>query len=220
MICPACGAANTRIKDVFEEDETATVRRKRACETCGKTATTVEMYLDHFSRCQPVSTGVNGLKPVSTGGNTGGLGGSVPVSGRSGSGSSGSVPDRIHSLLPDQGVDPARARKAKRAAEPTEFAAFWAVYPRKVARAKALATWIKIDPGSELIQLIQSAILGQRSGFLAREPDKVPHAATWLNGQRWNDAIESAGANGAATRSQRTLDAARRFLDRHEGDPT
>jgi hypothetical protein len=38
--------------------------------------------------------------------------------------------------------------------------------------------------------LIISAIRDQAIEFRLRDPDKVPHAATWLNGERWKDEVD------------------------------
>lgn len=44
--------------------------------------------------------------------------------------------------------------------------------------------------------MIVTALVAQLPGFAAREPDKVPHASSWLNGERWTDAIEAPKAPG------------------------
>lgn len=129
----------------------------------------------------PVSTGEQGWLPVDANA-LGGLGGPIRsalvVPSRS-------DPDPNPSLLdpPNRG----RALSNSASAAPTDFNAFWSLYPRHVAKAAALRSWIKINPGSDLIQLILTSIRWQREIFLARDSEKRPHPATWLNQRRWED---------------------------------
>lgn len=92
------------------------------------------------------------------------------------------------SVLPGSASSkPSGARALK--AEPPRFGEFWVEYPRKVARAAALKMWIsrQLDHSADLII---AAIRDQAIEFRLREPDKVPHAATWLNGERWKDEVD------------------------------
>lgn len=76
------------------------------------------------------------------------------------------------------------------------FADFWAAYPRKVARKQALDAWKKttskiVKNPSEIAQIIMAAkrYTVDKSGV---NPRFIAHAATWLNGERWRDPVESA----------------------------
>ena len=73
------------------------------------------------------------------------------------------------------------------------FNIFWKQYPRKVAKPNALKAWNKIKPDEELLKKILAAINSQ--GLSGREIQFVPHPASWLNAERWNDEINSAPAN-------------------------
>jgi transcriptional repressor NrdR len=42
MRCPQCGTRDTRVVDSRDLDESATIRRRRACEACGSRFTTYE----------------------------------------------------------------------------------------------------------------------------------------------------------------------------------
>jgi hypothetical protein len=92
---------------------------------------------------------------------------------------------------PPQQPTPTResiSTRAEREREDAGFARFWAAYPRKTAKAdarKAFAkAWKKLPPFDE------EAVL---SGGLERakagwdDPRFIPHAATWLNREQWND---------------------------------
>jgi hypothetical protein len=79
------------------------------------------------------------------------------------------------------------------------FPEFWQAYPRKVAKAAALKAWGKLRPDAAL----QAAILrglqaATRSEQWQRDAGAyVPHAATWLNGRRWEDELTGAQATAA-----------------------
>ena len=65
------------------------------------------------------------------------------------------------------------------------FDAFWKHYPRKVAKPNALKAWLKLKPDDDLTKKIISAV--SKQNLSAREEKFIPHPASWLNGQRWED---------------------------------
>lgn len=68
------------------------------------------------------------------------------------------------------------------------FDAFWSEYPRKDGKAAAVKAWPKackkLDPPRLVAAAKYWSGLWQRAGF---EKGFIPHASTWLNGERWND---------------------------------
>lgn len=68
------------------------------------------------------------------------------------------------------------------------FEAFWKVFPRHEDKKKARAAWPKAlkvaDAGTLTVEAARYAVRMRRE---RREPSKVLHATTWLNGERWND---------------------------------
>jgi hypothetical protein len=73
-----------------------------------------------------------------------------------------------------------------------EFDMFYAQYPRKEGRAAALRAYktARKKAGEEelVAGLGRSVAFWQADGRLQAKPyTKVPHAATWLNGERWKD---------------------------------
>ena len=74
------------------------------------------------------------------------------------------------------------------------FDEFWREYPRKVGKSAALKAWQKIGkrkPDYTLFEKILTALAAQcANNFAGRETQHIPHAATWINGERWNDDIE------------------------------
>jgi len=73
--------------------------------------------------------------------------------------------------------------------EPAGFAAFWAIYPNRKAKADAIKAWLKASPDEELQASILKAIAMQCQGedWLKEDGRFIPHASTWLNGGRWTD---------------------------------
>jgi hypothetical protein len=69
---------------------------------------------------------------------------------------------------------------------------FWPLYPRKVAKAaanKAAYYHRKLQFAQDRAAAL-AGLCAQLPRFqqqMAEDPSKVPHAATWLNGQRWED---------------------------------
>lgn len=86
-------------------------------------------------------------------------------------------------LLPI-GPPVARPKPEKIGIVPTPgFERFWREYPRHVAKQAAIKAW----PGDTLLPAILKALEWQSDDFRARDPDRIPHPATWLNGKRWED---------------------------------
>lgn len=69
------------------------------------------------------------------------------------------------------------------------FEEFWALYPRKVAKGAARKAWGRAILKASPLAMIE-AIKAQEPFWAAREIQFVPHAATWLNQERWADELE------------------------------
>jgi hypothetical protein len=77
---------------------------------------------------------------------------------------------------------------ASPAPTPITFEDFWALYPRKMAKADARKAWAKLPP--QLYAEVLTALAGWRRVWLERgELQFVPYPATWLNGERWTDEL-------------------------------
>jgi|ERR1700751_3413654 len=76
-----------------------------------------------------------------------------------------------------------------------EFDEFWAIYPRKVAKLEARKAWEQTKrtrpTTASLIQALRQHIAVEWSN---RPLYAVPHAATWLRGERWEDCLPSTAA--------------------------
>lgn len=71
------------------------------------------------------------------------------------------------------------------------FNKFWQAYPRHTAKQNARKAWdkLKLVPDDPRLQAIEIGLLRakQSRDWLKDSGQFIPHAATWLNGARWND---------------------------------
>jgi hypothetical protein len=104
-----------------------------------------------------------------------------------------SLEEREKPFLLEQAApaNPTKPRKPKAPKLPSRFDEFWAIYPRKVARKAAATAFAKAAATDELVATILEAIAKQAKSFKWRnEPQFIPHASTWLNGERWKDVVD------------------------------
>ena len=82
----------------------------------------------------------------------------------------------------------------------TAFESFWAAWPRKVARKAAVRAWASAWKSGTISAANLPAILDavRRAAASKDWNDEggkfIPHASTWVNGERWNDAATPAAA--------------------------
>lgn len=95
-------------------------------------------------------------------------------------------------------------RKASR------FEEFWAVYPRRVAKASAVKAWAKATKGTDPQDIIDGAI--RLRDDPNREDQFTPHPATWLNRGSWeDDALPARVEQRKMTRTDQFMALAREF---------
>jgi hypothetical protein len=90
----------------------------------------------------------------------------------------------------DARVGESALTKNRRSADgyrPEWFDQWWAIYWRKVAKKPAQKAFQKAVKTPERFEQVMAATRAQTPTMMAREPDKRPHGATWINGERWND---------------------------------
>lgn len=72
------------------------------------------------------------------------------------------------------------------------FEKFWAVYPRRCAKADARRAWKqteKVRPATDA--LIKSVYAARASKQWQKDDgDFIPYPASWLRGERWDDQME------------------------------
>jgi len=72
------------------------------------------------------------------------------------------------------------------------FQAFWSAYPRKTAKANAFKAFEKLNPDDDLMRVILRALSrwSKSEQWTKDNGQYIPHAATWLNGRRWEDELK------------------------------
>ena len=72
------------------------------------------------------------------------------------------------------------------------FEDFWKAYPRKVAKKAARTAWLRLAPSPELANEIIDHVKqrAQDDAQWLKGKEWIPHAATFLNGERWEDEYE------------------------------
>ena len=77
----------------------------------------------------------------------------------------------------------------------TDFASFWALYPRKTAKAEAQKAWAKLSLDHSLLELITAGLATHIAcaDWVKEDGKYIPHASTWLNQRRWEDSPKPAG---------------------------
>ena len=71
------------------------------------------------------------------------------------------------------------------------FDLFWSAYPKKAGKADAEKSWDKINPDADLQNRILTAVsqASKNPDWIKEGGQFIPHAATWLNGKRWEDSL-------------------------------
>lgn len=75
------------------------------------------------------------------------------------------------------------------------FERFWAIYPRHTNKKKAYNSFVKKCNDETVLQKMLSAIVDQKETEQWQNEKFIPHAATWLNNERWEDEIKSTTYN-------------------------
>jgi hypothetical protein len=68
------------------------------------------------------------------------------------------------------------------------FETFWDAYPNKANRKGAAKVFARLEPDHELLTILIDAVKAQAQTRQWKE-GFVPHAQTWLNGERWKDVV-------------------------------
>lgn len=68
-----------------------------------------------------------------------------------------------------------------------EFAYFWEHYPRKIAKPKAMLEYVRALRTTSARAILDGLDLWVPYWAARSEPEFIPHPATWLHQERWND---------------------------------
>jgi len=93
---------------------------------------------------------------------------------------------------------------------PPLFFEFWERYPRKVGRAAAIKAWCKLTPDAWAKALEVIDLHTQMWAAEGRGLDTIPHASTWLNGERWEDEVAFVAPRNTNTKAARSKAAIQR----------
>lgn len=96
------------------------------------------------------------------------------------------------------------------------FSEFWKLYPRKVAKKDAMKMWARLstEQQTKALEMLPAHVkVWEAEG---RQMHLVPHAATWINGERFDDEITLPAAQKAPWW---TSDAATMDYGRSKGVP-
>lgn len=91
--------------------------------------------------------------------------------------------------------------------KPDRFNEFWSLYPRKVGKTKAREKWETVKP--ELVDTILAAVAEQAKSWdwIKNDGQFIPHPATWLHQQRWEDELKPAVRSDVTNRQHDELPA-------------
>jgi hypothetical protein len=72
------------------------------------------------------------------------------------------------------------------------FLAFWQAYPRRIGKGDARAAFTRAATRTDPNLIVQAALAYAKHVAEAGTEQKfIPHASTWLNGERWEDDLEA-----------------------------
>lgn len=71
------------------------------------------------------------------------------------------------------------------------FNDFWQEYPRKTDKVKAFKAFKKVCKDRKMLATLLAALAEQRKTKQWKTKEFIPHATTWLNGNRWEDDLSS-----------------------------
>ena len=69
------------------------------------------------------------------------------------------------------------------------FDEFWSIYPRKIAKAIARKAWQRLSANQQLMAAKAINTHCQYWKTKETELEFIPHPATWLNQERWEDEL-------------------------------
>lgn len=99
-------------------------------------------------------------------------------------------PDKTPAAGADESIEPEDRTDGVLAAR-DPFEVWWEAYPRKAAKKEAQKAWAQMT--AEISKLTLEVLMERTRSFaesvLHKDPEHIAHGATWLRGERWNDAL-------------------------------
>lgn len=92
-----------------------------------------------------------------------------------------------------EGENKIEIENKKKSYDADGFTTFWAAYPKKAGKADALKAWNKLAPDVVLQEQMGKALEVQKQSQQWRKDggQYIPMPATWLNGRRWEDEVQT-----------------------------
>ena len=83
------------------------------------------------------------------------------------------------------------------------FDVFWSEYPKKMNKSMAVKAWVKLKPDSELLNKIMEGLARwKQSESWQRDNGRfIPYPASWLNGRRWEDEVQTVSSSPRPSRT-------------------
>ncbi len=101
-----------------------------------------------------------------------------------------SEPKPLLTLKNPQSLDREMRKAKKTKPEPdADFKTFWQTYPRRVNKPAAVRAWLATAKERPPLAALLAALAAHKRNW--RDPKFIPHPASWLNGHRWQDQIET-----------------------------
>jgi hypothetical protein len=123
-------------------------------------------------------------------------------------------PEKRREDIPPNPQGGACAQQLKEGNTQDQFERFWRTYPKKAAKQKAVRAFNKLHPDPELFKRILDSVETNARSQAWRKDDGqfIPHAATFINGRRWEDEphVNGSGDGKAALRER---------MRKAQGDP-
>jgi hypothetical protein len=91
-------------------------------------------------------------------------------------------------------LDPPKGLTKTKAPEATdeEFEQFWHLYPRRVGKGHARKAFQKAYKAIGLVRILEATDdFARNCAETNKDAQYIPHPATWLNGERWDDDLDS-----------------------------
>ena len=101
-----------------------------------------------------------------------------------------------HKSISSKGGQVTAAKKANLAKLENDFKLFWDVYPNNKNKSLALKKWMSSDDPDILVKSLKVIKHNLQSGEWNKNETKfIPHAATFINQERYNDEVSSKSNN-------------------------
>ena len=83
---------------------------------------------------------------------------------------------------------------------PAGFEEFWSAYPKKVGKADAKRSWVKLKVNGKLPKVLKAISVQRRCEQWQKDGGQyIPNPSTWLNQGRWDDEVAVVGSAAPAS---------------------